>query len=91
MAPRERPPVSLTARICRHEGQPWLVVEAPPLAAGGDRLVVYDGPFNTTSKQTIKAEIDWAHEKTGMPRPDLYDAYRAYQRAITTRGEEALA
>lgn len=80
--------MTLAARICHHDDQPWLVVEAPPLIAGGDPIVVYDGPFDMRSKAVIKREIDWAFEKTGMPRPDLYDAYRAYTHR-QARGEEA--
>jgi hypothetical protein len=71
----------MTARVCHHQDQPWLVIVAPPHTTGADPIVIYDGPLNLTTKTTTKAEIDWAHERSGMPRPDLYDAIRLYERS----------
>jgi hypothetical protein len=69
----------LTAHILLEDTTPWLYITAPPIAAGGERLCIFDAPLNLTSKHTIKLEIDHAHEQTGIPRPDLYDAFRAFQ------------
>jgi hypothetical protein len=73
--------VSLTARVCQHHDQPWMVIEAAPENQGGRPIVVYDGPLNLHSKATTKAEIDWAHERSGVSRADLYDALRLYERS----------
>ena len=73
--------MSLTAHILLEDGQPWLYIQAPPVVAGGAPLCIFDAPLNLTSKHTIKLEIDYAHDKTGIPRPDLYDTFRAYQAA----------
>jgi len=81
--------MSLTARIIDHGSESWLIVEASPLHLGGDPLIVYDAPVDVSTKQTIRSEIDWAHDKTGMPRPDLYDAFRAYQAATRRRAPAA--
>lgn len=70
--------MTLQAKITNHDGTAWLYVTAPGKAADM-RFVLYDGPLDLTSKASIKAEIDWAHDKTGIPRPDLYDTVRAYQ------------
>lgn len=69
--------MSLTAIIRDEAGQPWLYITAPG-PAGGDPFCVFDAPVDLRTKATIKSEIDWAHERSGMPRPDLYDTFRAY-------------
>ena len=61
----------------RHN-QPWLWITAPNTA--GTRSVIFDAPLNLSTKSTTKAEIDFAHERSGIPRPDLYDAIRTYRR-----------
>jgi hypothetical protein len=71
--------MSLTAEIHTDNRQPWLYITAPNPITGAMATIIYDGPIDLTTKAKIKAEIDWAHEKTGMARPDLYDAVRAYQ------------
>lgn len=68
--------MSSHARVCLHEGQPWMVVEAR--GQSGLPVCVYDGPLDLSSKKVIRAEIDWIHQQTGVPRPDLYDCIRQY-------------
>ena len=71
--------MSLTAYIRDEAGQPWLYITAPG-TVGAEPFCVFDAPVDLRTKATIKAEIDWAHERSGMPRPDLYDVFRAYRR-----------
>jgi hypothetical protein len=71
--------MSLTAHITVEDDQPWLYITAPNPVAGGEPLCIFDAPLNLKDKHTTKLEIDFAHDQTGMPRPDLYDTFRAYQ------------
>lgn len=69
--------MTLQAHITTEAGQPWLWITQPGQATG-ERWCVFDAPLDLRTKQTTKAEIDFAHERSGIPRPDLYDAIRAY-------------
>ncbi len=80
--------MTLRAAIITTNGLPWLYVTAPGPSAG-EAFCVYDAPLNLSSKKTVKAEIDFCHERTGMPRPDLYDVFRAYQHPRQGEGEAA--
>lgn len=74
--------MTLEAHITTEADQPWLWVTAPTPA--GTRCIVFDAPLNLSTKQSTKAEIDFAHLRSGIGRPDLYDAIRQYR-----RGEKA--
>lgn len=79
----------LSAYIRDEAGQPWLYVTAPSGVQGGAEWIVFDAPVDVRSKHTVKVEIDYAHERSGMPRPDLYDVFRAYQHPKRGEGEAA--
>lgn len=79
----------LEAHITVEGTQPWLYITQPG-AAQGERFCVFDAPLDLRTKRAIKAEIEWAHERSGMSRPDLYDVFRSYQQSVK-RGEEAVA
>lgn len=72
--------MSLTAHIQNQNGQPWLYITSH--STRGTPLCVFDAPLDLSNKKVAKAEIDFAHERSGMSRPDLYDAIRAYNRSI---------
>ena len=71
--------MSLTAHIRLESGQPWLYIQTPSPIAGAAPLCIFDAPLNLRDKHSIKLEIDYAHDMTGMTRPGLYDTFRQYQ------------
>lgn len=70
--------MTLTAQIVLEAGRPWLYITSH--ATHGEPLCVYDAPVDLASKTSIKAEIDFAHERSGMSRADLYDVFRVGRR-----------
>jgi hypothetical protein len=66
-----------------------MVIEAAPIVIGGRPTVVYDGPLNLTNKAATKAEVDWYHERTSVPRGDLHDALRLYQSSKRREAQHA--
>ena len=80
--------MSLTAYIRDEAGQAWLYVTTRGTVSG-EEFCVFDAPVDLRSKHTIKTEIDFAHERSGMPRADLYDTFRAYTHTRRGEGEAA--
>lgn len=79
--------MTLTATIHHEHDTPWLYITSH--ATRGAPICVYDAPLNLSTKTTTKAEIDYAHEKTGLSRADLYDAVRTHNRGENRRHQAA--
>lgn len=70
--------MSLQAHITTENGTPWLYITRPG-PSSGTRFCILDMPLDLRTKHSTKLEIDFAFERSGMSRPDLYDIVRQYQ------------